>query len=90
MQAPWARRLLDGDKTVETRAYPLPADLVGRPIEIMESRQGRDGVSSVGDTVEAFSEGLSVVGRVVFSGTEPYPSREAWAADAARHLVPVT
>eukprot|EP00903_Cladosiphon_okamuranus_P018841 g17329.t1 len=89
MQAPWARRLLNGEKTVETRGYPLPAGLVGRSIELMESRPGQDGVSSVGDTVEAFADGLSVVGRVVFSGSSAYPSREAWAADAARHLVPV-
>ena len=89
MQAPWARRLLDGQKTVETRGYSLPAGLVGRSIELMESRPGQDGLSSVGDTVEAFADGLSVVGRVVFSGSSAYPSREAWAADAARHLVPV-
>eukprot|EP00752_Nemacystus_decipiens_P001669 g1621.t1 len=89
MQAPWARRLLDGEKTIETRGYPLPAGLVGRSVELMESRPGQDGVSSVGDTVEAFADGLSVVGRVVFSGSSAYPSREAWAADAERHLVPV-
>lgn len=89
MQAPWSRRLLDGEKTVETRGYPLPAGLVGRSIEVLESGRGRDGVSGVGDVVEAFSAGLSVVGRVVFGGTEAYPSREAWAADAERHLVPV-
>ncbi|CAN0397535.1 unnamed protein product, partial [Ectocarpus sp. 12 AP-2014] len=88
MQAPWSRRLLDGQKTVETRGYPLPAGLVGRSIEVLESRRGRDGVSGVGDVVEAFSAGLSVIGRVVFGGTEAYPSRETWAADAERHLVP--
>ncbi|CAM9689685.1 unnamed protein product, partial [Ectocarpus sp. 12 AP-2014] len=89
MQAPWSRRLLDGKKTVETRGYPLPAGLVGRSIEVLESGRGRDGVSGVGDVVEAFSAGLAVVGRVVFGGTEAYPSREAWAVDAERHLVPV-
>lgn len=90
MQAPWARRLLDGDKTVETRSYPLPAGLVGRSIEVMESKPGEDGVSSLGDTVEALCSGLSVVGRVTFSSSEAYSSRDAWAADESRHLVSPT
>ena len=90
MQAPWARRLLDGDKTVETRSYPLPAELVGRSIELMESKPGQDGVSSLGDTVEALCPGLSVVGRVTFSSSEAYSSRDAWAADEPRHLVSPT
>lgn len=90
MQAPWARRLLDGDKTVETRSYPLPAGLVGRSIEVMESKPGEDGVSSLGDTVEALCSELSVVGRVTFSSSEAYSSRDAWAADESRHLVSPT
>lgn len=88
LQAPWAKRLLDGEKTVETRSYPLPAGLVGRPIEVMESQPGQDGVSALGDRVEALSTGLSVLGRVVFSKTEAYASREAWENDESRHLVP--
>ena len=90
MQAPWARRLLDGDKTVETRSYPLPAGLVGRSIEVLESKPGEDGVSSLGDTVEALCAGLSVVGRVTFTNSEAYSSRDAWAADESRHLVSPT
>lgn len=87
MQAPWARRLLDGKKTVETRSYPLPAGLVGRQIELFESQPGKDGVSSVGDLVETCAAGLLAVGRVVFRATEAYETRESWAGDAGRHLV---
>lgn len=90
MQAPWARRLVDGDKTVETRSYPLPAGLVGRSIEVMESKPGEDGVSCLGDTVEALCAGLSVVGRVTFCSSDAYSNRDAWAADESRHLVSPT
>ena len=88
MQSPWSKRLLNGEKTVETRSYALPAGLLGRPIEVMESQPGRDGVSALGDTVEAFFPGLSVLGRVVFKSSEAYTSQEAWARDEPRHLVP--
>lgn len=64
MQAPWAERLLDGEKTVETRGYPLPTGLVGRWIELIESQPGRDGVSALGDTVGAGESGLAAVGKV--------------------------
>lgn len=63
MQAPWAKRLLDGRKTVETRGYPLPAGLVGRWIELIESQPGRDGVSALGDGVRAGASGLTAVGK---------------------------
>lgn len=88
VQSPWSKRLISGEKTIETRSYPLPAGLLGRPIEVMESQPGSDGVSTLGDTVEAFTAGLSVLGRVVFSRSEAYSSREAWEADVSRHLVP--
>lgn len=64
MQAPWAKRLLDGSKIVETRAYALPAGLVGRSIELIESQPGQDGISALGDTVEAGAQGLAAVGKV--------------------------
>lgn len=88
MQAPWSRHLLEGSKTIETRSYPLPAGLVGRPIEIIESQPGQAGMSSVGDSVEPGALGLSVVGCVTFSSSDAYETREAWVADRDRHLVP--
>lgn len=90
VQSPWSKRLISGEKTIETRSYPLPAGLLGRPIEVMESQPGSEGVSTLGDTIEAFTTGLSVVGRVVFSRSEAYSSREAWEADESRHLVPLS
>lgn len=90
MQAPWAKCLLNGKKTIETRAYALPEGLLNRPIEVMESEPGEDGVSSLGDTVDALYPGLSVLGRVVFKSSEAYQSRGAWEGDESRHLVSPT
>lgn len=88
VQSPWSQRLLDGSKTIETRSYALPPELLGRPVQVLESRPGRDGVSAIGDTVDPGAPGLSIVGEVVFRSSEAYETREAWAGDAERHLVP--
>ncbi len=34
---PWAQRLLDGDKTIETREYALPAHWEHKPMALIES-----------------------------------------------------
>ena len=49
MQRPWAGHLLLGRKTIETRQYDLPRALLNRRIEVLESRKGEDGVSSLGE-----------------------------------------
>lgn len=49
MQRPWAGHLLEGRKTIETRQYDLPRALLNRRIEVLESRRGQDGVSSLGE-----------------------------------------
>jgi len=88
VQAPWATLLLWGYKTVETRAYPLPPELIGREIFLVESAEGRAGVSAVADEVAAGSPGLRILGTVVFSGSIHYRDRDAWVADEYRHRVP--
>jgi len=90
MQAPWAALILWGYKTVETRSYPLPIELVGREVFIVESAEGQACVSAVADEVAAAAPGLRILGTVVFSGCVAYPSREAWEADEYRHRVPST
>merc|ERR1719277_768700 len=90
MQAPWAALLLWGYKTVETRLYPLPAELIGREIFIIESAEGQAGVSAVSNEVAANTPGLRVLGTVVFAATNSYPDRESWVADEYRHRVPPT
>ena len=40
VQFPWSRMLLDGDKMVETRAYPLPFEVLQQPVLLVESPMG--------------------------------------------------
>lgn len=40
VQVPWSRRLLDGTKTIETRAYLLPAEVLQQPVLLVESPAG--------------------------------------------------
>lgn len=90
MQAPWAALLLWGYKTVETRLYPLPDELLGREVFIIESAEGAACVSGVADDVQAGAPGLRVLGTAVFSGSPAYPDRMSWEADEHRHRVPPT
>ncbi|CAM9521839.1 unnamed protein product, partial [Discosporangium mesarthrocarpum] len=94
VQAPWAARLVQGKKIVETRAYPLPTPLLGHRLEILESKPGRDGVSTLPDCIvggarDGAGQGLRVVGHVTVQACRAYASRGEWEADAKRHLVPI-
>lgn len=40
VQASWCKKLLDGSKTIETRAYPLPPDVLHEKILLIESPGG--------------------------------------------------
>lgn len=39
-QVPWSSKILDGSKTIETRAYPLPIEYLHKPILLVESPPG--------------------------------------------------
>lgn len=91
VQPPFSRLLVSGAKTIETRRYPLPAALLrGQPVFILESQEGAEGVSALGDAV-ALGEGGGprIVGSVVFSACKRYGSAAEWEGDRAVHCVPV-
>lgn len=89
VQSPWAGRILDGTKTIETRRYPLPEALLGRAVWILESLEGDTGVSGLPDSVplQRTAGGPVVVGKVVFGSCDLYDSPEAFAQDEEHHLV---
>ncbi|CAL5229210.1 g12493 [Coccomyxa viridis] len=86
-EAPWCDKILDGEKTIETRKYRLPAELIGQRIWLLESG-GEENVPSLGDEVLAGSQGARIVGSVTFIDVKKYTSQESWAADADKHRVP--
>ncbi|KAK3282998.1 hypothetical protein CYMTET_9282 [Cymbomonas tetramitiformis] len=87
VQRPWSRKLLNGQKTIECRGYPLPASLFGKELQVMETPGGTI-LSRLEDHIEEGSDGLYLTGTVVFSGCKEYKTVKAWAADAELHCVP--
>lgn len=77
IQQPWSQLLLNGDKTVETRTYPLPGKYVGKAFWLIETPgKYRNRVAMV-------------VGIIVFETSILYLSRNQFIDDFKRHLVPV-
>ena len=88
MQSPWAGLLLEGKKTIETRAYDLPPALLGKRIELLQSRQGGT-VSSLGNTMSITPEESNVtrVGWCTFTEVIRYQDKQTFEADEAAHMV---
>jgi len=77
VQQPWSKLLLGGDKTVETRTYPLPGKYVGKPFWLVET-PGLDR-----------SRVATVIGVIVFGASIEYRTKKLFVDDFDRHLVPV-
>lgn len=97
VQQPFSRFILDGQKTIETRAYPLPPCLLGKPIYLLESHAGAAGVSSLPSHIPVVGAHCAhlgaqdtprIIGVVTFGSCTLYDSSAAWEADREKHLVP--
>jgi hypothetical protein len=92
MQTPFSDWLVSSTKTIETRRYPLPADLVGKKVYILETPAGADAVSALGSR-EAYSSAELLAGRAriigwaVFGSMKEYKDRKAFKKDRALHKV---
>mmetsp|Transcript_20505 Transcript_20505/g.33509 ORF Transcript_20505/g.33509 Transcript_20505/m.33509 type:complete len:173 (-) Transcript_20505:599-1117(-) len=96
MQQPYSEFVLTGQKSIESRAYPLPEALIDAKIEILQSERGQDGISSVPDRVtlhksrensSSSQSPLQRIGWVKFVKCIQYTSRERFEADQEKHLV---
>lgn len=94
MQQPWSQHLLKGEKTIEVRSYPLPAQMINEKIYILETKEGTNGVSTLGDHIsftEAHtndsSRSCKIVGWCKFKSVKEYTNREQFEADENFHLV---
>lgn len=91
IQRPWSDSLLEGSKAIETRNYDLPKALIGKRIQILETKPGEDGVSDLGDYISGLdmeaNESLNVVGWVVFGRVIEYRDGTNFEADEKKHLV---
>lgn len=76
IQYPWSSLIVNGQKSVETRSYPLPDKYAGEELAIIET-PGRYGRFKA-----------RIIGTVTFSHSFKYPNRQAWLEDYNRHCVP--
>mmetsp|Transcript_8523 Transcript_8523/g.10777 ORF Transcript_8523/g.10777 Transcript_8523/m.10777 type:complete len:149 (+) Transcript_8523:87-533(+) len=73
----WPKLLLSGEKTIETRTYPLPDKYLNKPIYIIEDSE----------SLQQLQKKATVAGIVTFSGCFAWKTKEDWAADADKHCV---
>ena len=89
MQNPWGRKLLDGTKTIETRAYDLPKSLMGKKIDILQSKGGKDCVSGLSNVMvgEEITNAVQPIGWAIFARVEVYRYKGKFIADEKKHCV---
>lgn len=89
MQEPWAGKLLNGEKKIETRAYDLPKALIGKKIDILQSQKGKDAVSSMPDVLvgNEIDSSLKRIGWCMFDKVIVYRYKAKFESDEDKHLV---
>jgi len=92
VQIPWSAKLLSGEKSIETRSYPLPLEFLGLELAILESPEKVglwvEGAAAFSDPLLcATQQAASVVGTVSFSASKRYVLKEEWIKDRAAHGV---
>ena len=75
IQSPWSHLLINGDKCVETRTYPLPDKYEGEELALIET-PGKYGDFKA-----------RIIGTITFSHSFKYPDEQSWLDDFNRHLV---
>ena len=75
IQSPWSHLLINGEKCVETRSYPLPEKYEGEELALIET-PGKYGDFKA-----------RIIGTITFSHSFKYPDEQSWIDDFNRHLV---
>ena len=76
IQSPWSSLLIDGEKSVETRSYPLPEKYEGVELALIET-PGKRGLFK-----------SRIIGTITFSHSFLYATKQEWLDDYNRHKVP--
>lgn len=75
IQYPISRQILSGEKSIETRTYPIPEKFVGLPLAIIET-PGKLGKFK-----------SRIIGIIIFSECFKYQSEKKFYLDRDKHLV---
>lgn len=73
---PFSQLLISGEKSVETRDFPLPEQYIRTPIVLVQSK----GPDTPADSLVA-------IGQIQFTRCFEYADRSQWLADYGRHCV---
>jgi hypothetical protein len=89
MQKPWARWILEGKKSIETRLYNFPPALIGQKIFILESQTG-SGYSTIQnitrmDDPKVYT--MECIGWCIFHRITLYTDRSQFEMDHNKHCV---
>jgi hypothetical protein len=77
IQYPWSKLLIDQEKCVETRSYPLPKKYIGIELALIETPGRKEKFKS------------SIIGTITFSHSFKYETIYDFESDFNRHLVPI-
>jgi hypothetical protein len=77
IQYPWSKLLIDQEKCVETRSYPLPKKYIGIELALIETPGRKEKFKS------------NIIGTITFSHSFKYETIYDFESDFNRHLVPV-
>jgi hypothetical protein len=75
IQYPWSDFLINAEKCVETRSYPLPSKYIGEELALIETPGEKNNFKS------------RIIGTITFSHSFLYPNFKTWKNDYNRHLV---
>ena len=75
IQYPWSELLINLDKCVETRTYPLPEKYEGEELALIET-PGKIGKFKA-----------RIIGTITFSHSFKYENMQEWISDYNRHRV---
>lgn len=74
IQSPWSSLLINGQKTVETRSYPLPKKYHNTTLALIETPGGKKFKSRI-------------IGTITFSNSFQYKDEKSWKNDYNNHWV---
>jgi hypothetical protein len=78
IQSPWSSLLINAEKCVETRSYPLPKKYEGEELALIETPGKNGGFKA------------RIIGTITFSHSFQYPDKQTWIDDYNRHRVDTT
>mmetsp|Transcript_14216 Transcript_14216/g.20100 ORF Transcript_14216/g.20100 Transcript_14216/m.20100 type:complete len:135 (+) Transcript_14216:2-406(+) len=89
---PYSQMVVDGTKTIETRTYPFPKELINKNIHLIESELSRNGtktkpISKLGDLVKSGQDGINLIGLIIVTDVFEYRSKADWLSDCGKHCV---